>query len=310
MPRTRNRATRQPITVARGPRGAFRILVATAGDPESRAAIALTAALAPRLHATVGVVTVVIPFPHRAALDYRAAPPPVIDEDNRRAAIDEVKAQVRAVRGASKWQIDSALGWPAETIPLAASKTAASLIVIGAGEHGFLDRLLGSETAVGIARRTRVPVLAVPTKAHGLPTHALAAVDFTDSSIDAARLAARLLGVGGHLTLLHSSMFVDDVPEAGSLVDLYTAGAHAKLEQLAETIHRETRVSVDTLVVHGEVVASILEQVKRLKCGLLAIGGHAMSLLDRLMLGSVRSKVLRRAPCPVLIAPTIIDPAG
>ncbi len=316
MPRTRNRAARRPITAprspraSRAPRATFRILLATAGDPESRAAIALTASLASRLHATVGVVTVVIPFPHRVAFEFQMAPPAVLDEDNRRAAVDDVKAQLRSVQGAGKWQVDSALGWPAETIPLAATKTAASLIVMGAGEHGFLDRLVGSETAVSIARRTRVPVLAVPAKTRGLPTHALAAVDFTESSMAAAWLAARLLGPGGHLTLLHSSMFVDELPDAGSVVDLYTAGAHAKLGRLAESIHRETRVPVDTLVVHGEVVATILEQVKRLKCSLIAIGGHAMSLLDRFMLGSVRSKVLRRAPCPVLIAPTMAESPG
>lgn len=310
MPRTRTRAAKQPITATRGRRTTFRVLVATAGDEESRAAIAFTSALAPRLHATVDVLTVVVPFPHRISTGFTVAPPPVIDEDNRQAAVAEVRAQLRSVRGTGKWRLDSALGWPAETIPIAAARTRASLIVIGAGDHGFIDRLVGSETAVGIARRTHVPVLAVPAKTRGLPTNALAAVDFTDSSIASARLAARLLGTGGRLTLLHSSMFIANAPDAGSFVDVYTAGAEAKLARLADEIHHETRISVDTLVVPGQVVPTILGQVKRLKCGLLAIGGHAMSLLDRMMVGSVRAKVLRRAPCPVLIAPASEEPPG
>src|SRR6478609_1542622 len=119
MPRTRSRAAREPITATRGRRSTFRILLATAGDEESRAAIALTSALAPRLHASVSVVTVVIPFPHRANA-LQIAPPPVIDEDNRRAAMEEVLAQLRSLRGTGKWHLDSALGWPAETIPAAA----------------------------------------------------------------------------------------------------------------------------------------------------------------------------------------------
>ena len=41
----------------------------------------------------------------------------------------------------------------------------------------------------------------------------------------------------------------------------------------------------------------------RARCGLIGLGGHAQGLLDRILLGSIRTKVLRGATCSVLIAP-------
>lgn len=50
----------------------------------------------------------------------------------------------------------------------------------------------------------------------------------------------------------------------------------------------------------GDPVAEILDEAGRIDAGLIAMGTHGRSGLQRLVLGSVAEAVLRRAPCPVL----------
>jgi nucleotide-binding universal stress UspA family protein len=58
----------------------------------------------------------------------------------------------------------------------------------------------------------------------------------------------------------------------------------------------KTRMSV----VEGEPAASILETAKSEHTSLICLGTHGRSGLERLMLGSVTEKVMRKATCPVL----------
>jgi nucleotide-binding universal stress UspA family protein len=62
-----------------------------------------------------------------------------------------------------------------------------------------------------------------------------------------------------------------------------------------------TRLSV----VEGEPAASILDKAGSERSSLICLGTHGRSGLERLMLGSVTEKVIRKAPCPVL---TVSEP--
>ena len=117
------------------------------------------------------------------------------------------------------------------------------------------------------------------------------------------RMAATLLAPNGVLTLVHASMLIKSDPEPGSLPDVYTAGARDKLEELCTNIHRETQRQIRSVVVSGDIVHALLSFVERERCDLLALGGHEQGLLDRFLFGSVRTKVIRHARCPVLVAP-------
>lgn len=60
---------------------------------------------------------------------------------------------------------------------------------------------------------------------------------------------------------------------------------------------------MDTLVVDGDPSREILDHADRLGAGLIVMGTHGLRGFDRLLLGSVTERVLRRAPCPVLTVP-------
>lgn len=62
---------------------------------------------------------------------------------------------------------------------------------------------------------------------------------------------------------------------------------------------------VEVIVRDGVVVREILSAATELRADLLVMGTHGLSGFERLMLGSVTEKVLRKAPCPVLTVPPL-----
>lgn len=297
-PRTRRRAVRDDSPP-------MRILVATAGQPDTEGAITVASLLARRTHALVDVLTVVAPFPHLAPAALRFAPPAVMDEENRREAFDTVRAQIAAAHHGDSWRVYAEVGWPADTIVDAARKWGATLIVAGMGRHGAIDRFIGSETAVSIAHRANVPVLVVPEDITRLPVNAAAAIDFTPSSAAAARLAATLLAPTGVLTLVHASMLAKATVDPGTLMDVYTTGARDKLVALGGEITAQTGRKVAVRLTEGPVADALLAAAEADHFDLIALGSHERGLIDRLLMGSVRTRVLRHARVPVLVTPEL-----
>jgi nucleotide-binding universal stress UspA family protein len=62
-------------------------------------------------------------------------------------------------------------------------------------------------------------------------------------------------------------------------------------------------VNFDVAIREGQPVVEILNYAKSMKADLLVLGSHGLSGFERLVLGSVTEKVLRKADSPVLIVP-------
>jgi nucleotide-binding universal stress UspA family protein len=291
----------RPITVP--PSSETRILVAAAGDRESLGALQLAAALAQRDRARVMLLGVTTPFPQNLSTVVSIREPVAIDEAGRRALLEELRTSVRQLPDAARWAKRVVIGFPADSIAEEASRWDASLIVLGIGRHGRLKRLLGRETAVAVMRRAHVPVLAAHPSATSLPRHAIAAVDFTRASNAAAELASRLLAIGGTLTVAHVCAFGDATARDGDLIDLYRTGAQAKMDELVDGLRRSTQRPVRSEMLSGEPAEALLTHAKRSRADLIAMGGHELGLMDRILLGSVRTQIVRGARCSVLIAP-------
>lgn len=72
-------------------------------------------------------------------------------------------------------------------------------------------------------------------------------------------------------------------------------------------------ITIEALVREGNAAEEILEQATSMKADLLVIGTHGRSGFERLVLGSVTEKVLRKANCPVMTVPKRLPdavPAG
>jgi nucleotide-binding universal stress UspA family protein len=285
----------------------FRILVASSAEPSSLGAIRLATLIARRRSASVHALIAATPFPHTMPSVFAVAPPALVDDDNRRGALDQLRRQLATVRGTREWAVRATTGFAADSISETAARWPASLVVMGAGEHGPIGRFLGSGTAVKVASHATVPVLAVPAGAQELPVRAVAAVDFTPSSIAAAVMAATLLGPGGTLTLLYASPLIVEGGPPGALTDLYTTGARDRLLETAEDVRRRSKRAVVTQVATGSIVDRLREFVEDNGCDLIAMGAHEPSLLERVLVGSVRGRVLSHASCSVLVVPLAKD---
>ena len=64
----------------------------------------------------------------------------------------------------------------------------------------------------------------------------------------------------------------------------------------------------DIVVVHGVPFHEIVETAKTQKVDFIVMGTYGRTGLQHVLLGSVAEKIVRLAPCPVLIArqPTIV----
>ena len=278
------------------------LLVGATGEESSVGALHIASAIARRSGATVRVVTVSTPFPHAVGIA-DVTSPPMLDEENRRAALGALKVRLEDLPDAETWNVHAVVGWPREAIVDEADRWPASLIVLGKGAHHAWDRLFGPETAIAVARNTRAPVLAVAPDARTIPSRVLAGIDFTKSSLNAAKLAARLMLPDGVLVLANVSAFDDRAAPQGSLADLYDTGVADKLEACRREIQRETGRNIQTALLTGEVVKQLVEYADHEHCDLIAVGGHHLGFVDRVLIGSVRTGVLRSASCSVLIGP-------
>ena len=293
---TRAAATRLP-TLAR------RIITGSDGTEESMGALRLAAALQRENRARVHAMTVVEPIPAAAIPSLDLQPPAGLDETRRRVALQQLRAQCRAARPQRPWSYSSVIGWPMESIVDAAKRRKADLIVVGIGKHRPIDRLLAHETAISIVRHATVPVLAVAPLARKVPRHALVALDFSDSSIEAARAAAALVGPKGTVTLAHVSPFHPSARRDGiAWTEIYDAGASDHLKTLEQSL-AAAGVRVDAVILRGYTPEELLRFARKRRVDLIAVGGHKQSLLDRMVVGSTTTRVLRGASSSVLVVP-------
>lgn len=298
LPTKRPTPDRRPTTLTER-----RILVATAGGAESLGALKLAAALAERDGSAVVALGVATPFPHNISTLISVRQPVALDEQARHDVLDMVRRAVHRIPGTDAWEKRAFVGMPPDVINDATSRWNASLIVLGIGRHNRMDRIFGAETAVAVMRSATVPVLAVPPRVRTLPMRAVAAIDFTPASLAAATLAADLLADDGTLLVAHVCAFRGAQSKPGDLVDVYRAGARAKLDDAVRTLRRRTKRRVEGVMLEGEPGALLVPYARREHCDLIALGGHHLGLMDRILLGSVRTRVVRDAPCSVLIAP-------
>ena len=186
----------------------------------------------------------------------------------------------------------------------------ADLIVIGThGQSGFERLVLGSVTEK-VLRKAVCPVMTVPphaADASPLPfTHALCAVDFSDSSIAALQFAFSLAQESNaRLTLLHVFEWPSD--EASARRVLETSEYHRQWEtetqqKLEGLIPAEVRnwCTPASKLAFGKAYQQILQLAANEQVDLIVMGVRGRNPVDLMLFGSTTNQVVRQAVCPVL----------
>lgn len=185
----------------------------------------------------------------------------------------------------------------------------ADLIVAGRhGEHGLGERLLGTVTervvrhapcSVWVAHpATREPTV--------LTKHIVAATDLSEASLGAIRSAAALArAFDSWVTLLHS---YDVFPPLDMLRrDEAPDEPHAfgeRVEQALEKLrsdHLDGVPAAAKVVRDKSAVTAICDFAANEGADLVVTGTHGRTGVPRLLIGSVAERMIRHAPCSVLV---------
>lgn len=282
------------------------IVVATDGSAGAVGALRAASEMAAANGANVIVVGVLEPMPIVVA-DYGITMPPVESVSVRRRVLhDAIKSQLDEILGTGHgWTIDLQEGHPATLISRVARDYNAQVLVLGLGHHDLVDRLMGGEIALQVLRLSRVPVMAVPRDFRHMPRRIAVACDFSEGSQQAARAALDIFPSLTMIYLVHVEPRLDVQPEAllagiGSEEDL--DGAFAKFVTAIEV---PSGIAVERMTLRGKPSRAILDFVKSAHLDAVVTGSRGGGFIDRIMVGSTATGIIRGAECAVLGVPTL-----
>lgn len=181
------------------------------------------------------------------------------------------------------------------------------LVVLGTHGRTGLARVVLGSIAEHVVRHAPCSVLVTRLDSEARPfQHALVPIDFSASSRHALDLAAEHVRAGGAgLTLLHALELPAADPgdaEATELARTVDARADQLLAEWSAPVERKATLPVARRTRAGKAGAEILAMLDDDRSfDLVVMGTHGRTGVQRL-LGSVAEKVVRHAPCPVLVA--------
>lgn len=188
----------------------------------------------------------------------------------------------------------------------------ADLLVVGSHGHGGLERIFGDVADKVVRNAPCATLVARKSPDEGV---ILAATDLSEASLPAVESAARVAKqTGSTLVLVH----VVYVPGAAYVTALgialgsppvvpppdAIAEQRLALKQTLESILARVGVQGQTVIADGTPAIEIVKTAERLRARLVVVATHGSSGLRRIALGSVAERVIRSAPCSVLVERT------
>lgn len=264
---------------------AYRLLVPIDGSAAAVSVVRVAAQMADRL-----------PEAELHLLNVQVCPSSAEDALEREGLHDTSAARGALDAMGATYCLHLVAGTPAETIRAFARTHAVAEIVMGSHGGGDLERLLIGSVAMDVAEKADVPVTLVKAgdRAGRLPADWidwLLPCDGSASALRAADYLARRLAARGGDPRIHV-LSVQPVPD-----DAAAACGKARATLEAAGLACETHVRA------GDPAARILELAAELGCGHIVMGTRGLSLLGKLMLGSVSGAVARAAHLPLTLIP-------
>lgn len=246
----------------------------------------------------------------------------VVDDDRPRRIIDRerdladelLREQVHTLATvdgiASRAEV--VLGSPTVGLAKASEDSAYDLLILGQHRRQPIRDAFVGTTAERTIRQVRIPVLVVSGPPVSAYRRVVVTTDLSENSRGAADKFARLgVCVGAHTTLLHvffapalqltmGHTTSEDARKDILYVERKTAlGALSDFARSLSLNRPQLAVRHDDTTTANEILAAAIES----DAGLIVVGTHSKSSVERFLLGSVAQKVLSESHTDVLVVP-------
>ena len=152
----------------------------------------------------------------------------------------------------------------------------------------------------------QAPTRADSSAADSIFERILIGVDGTKESLDACRQVRRLAEPGRTIEAAVASLFTPATAAALGVQDMAE-----RLEHTAESALTAAAAilgpDAELRRLQGLIVDALLEEAKRMRATLLAIGTHGHPRIEEIVLGGVGGELLHHARCAVLVARPVPD---
>jgi nucleotide-binding universal stress UspA family protein len=270
--------------------------------------------------ATGGELTIVHVHPRElpVAAEFSYLSPAPLDPQERAALLARLEAFAEPARARAVPTHTRLLeGQPSREVAQLAQELAADLLVVGLYSDARLKHLLLGSVTEELLRRAPCPVLTVR---HGVGKAAetgtsfrrvLCGADLRETGAEVIDYAIELAETfSAELTLLHALEHVPEF-EPGSLMQFSLVETQTFRQAMAEeardalraAVPEDTRerLAVRDLVKAGSAHQHILRVAREEGSELIVVGARGHSALERVLFGSTSRRVVRDAPCPVLV---------
>ncbi|MCA9213057.1 MAG: universal stress protein [Planctomycetales bacterium] len=126
--------------------------------------------------------------------------------------------------------------------------------------------------------------------------------DFSDACLDAIGVAKALAVDTSDIHVIH---VLENLP-ATSPLSIWDPEADEHRKETARKAIKDKLADLDISNVHldvsiGNPARVVADLAKDIECGLIIIPSNSRSTIERFLIGSVAERVVRLAPCPVLV---------
>lgn len=290
-----------------------RILVPTDLTAIADVAIEVSLDLARRTGAGIDVLTVLGPIEGDAYSPVQYSPEASVRQEDAEDLIKQELEQLTARHNTHGVQISATTrkGRPLSTIVARAEQFDADLIVLGTHDRGRLQHFLIGSAAEEIVRRAPCSTLVVHEQDFRPAEHLkriLVPIDLSNFSLGLVQYAHYLAKLyDARIDLLHviePTPLLDTLAGAMTIRDVVPdmkRRVTTEIEKLLE--HFESgEITHDVHVVEGRAASQILAEASRQRSSMIVVGKQGRSAIERFLVGSVTERVVRHAPCQVLVA--------
>ena len=277
----------------------MKILVGYDGSDGGRDALELTRVMAEATDAAVLVVSVLpygpLPIPYEILEEEEAERArPLFEEARER--LGELEVETRAFGG----------GTPAGVINDLAEREEAETIVIGSPHRGTVGRVLLGSVADGLLHGAPCETVTAPRgyagEEHGpFRTIAVAYDDTEEAKAALARAEALALACRATIVIFTVMAPPAVVPGATGYTPAIAPEAGPIVTRAVKGV--DERIAATGRALAGTPGATIAEACEEVGADLLVAGSRGYGPVMRVLIGSVSTQLMHRAPCPVLVVP-------